>query len=100
KAAKADGFVARFLLHGNHGVDLFFVLSGFCLSYPTLAKLRTEGTASFEIARYAAHRLVRIVPPYWLAIAATLLFGLAISKMGYALPESFGKFTAADVLKQ
>ncbi|MGZ3506238.1 MAG: acyltransferase family protein [Vulcanimicrobiaceae bacterium] len=23
-----------------HGVDLFFVISGFCLAYPTLARLR------------------------------------------------------------
>jgi peptidoglycan/LPS O-acetylase OafA/YrhL len=57
------------LTDGAHGVDLFFVLSGFCLAYPTLRRLRASGTASFDIIRYAAHRLVRIVPPYYLAIA-------------------------------
>jgi peptidoglycan/LPS O-acetylase OafA/YrhL len=51
------------------GVNLFFVLSGFCLAYPTLRKLHDLGIADFDIARYAAHRLVRILPPYYSAIA-------------------------------
>ena len=53
----------------SFGVDLFFVISGFCLAYPTLRKLHDNGAADFDIARYAAHRLVRIVPPYYIAIA-------------------------------
>jgi peptidoglycan/LPS O-acetylase OafA/YrhL len=90
----------RFLDHGNHGVELFFVLSGFCLSYPTLAKLHREGQTSFDLVRYAAHRVVRIVPPYWLAIVATLIFGFIIARLGYALPVSFGHFTALNVVQQ
>ena len=100
KASDAHGLLARFVLHGNHGVELFFVLSGFCLSYPTLEKLRREKSTSFDLVRYAAHRLVRIVPPYWLAIVATLVFGFIIVRMGYTLPESFRPFTALDVVKQ
>jgi peptidoglycan/LPS O-acetylase OafA/YrhL len=58
----------RVLFQGHHGVEVFFVLSGFCLSYPTLAKIHETGSASFDIARYAAARIVRIVPPYYAAI--------------------------------
>jgi len=63
---------------GTHGVDLFFVISGFVLSYPTLAKLHSAGAATFDVAGFFARRVVRIVPPYWaalgvMAIAATLL---------------------------
>jgi peptidoglycan/LPS O-acetylase OafA/YrhL len=59
----------------SFGVMLFFVISGFCLSYPTLAKLQDHGAADFAVYRYAAHRVVRILPPYYIAIA--LLFGCA-----------------------
>jgi peptidoglycan/LPS O-acetylase OafA/YrhL len=51
------------------GVNLFFVISGFCLAYPTLRKLHDNGAADFDVSRYAAHRFVRILPPYYIAIA-------------------------------
>lgn len=66
-----------FLRQGAHGVDLFFVLSGFCLAYPSLKRRGTDG-ASFDIFRYAAHRIVRIVPPFWFAIAVLTVFSLAL----------------------
>ncbi|MFY9718427.1 MAG: acyltransferase [Candidatus Cybelea sp.] len=100
QAANTPGPLARFLSHGNHGVDLFFVLSGFCLSYPTLAKLRRDKQTSFGVARYAAHRVVRIVPPYWLAIVVTLLFSFVITRLGYPLPRSYGHFTTLSVAQQ
>jgi peptidoglycan/LPS O-acetylase OafA/YrhL len=53
-------------------VEIFFVLSGFCLSYPLLK----EPARPDDWARYARHRLRRIFPPYW---AAYLLFlGLSL----------------------
>ncbi len=67
------GPAAFYLRSMAHGVDLFFVLSGFCLSFPTLSKLAAKGEASFDLARFAAHRLLRILPPYWLAMLVTLL---------------------------
>lgn len=65
-----------FLRQGAHGVDLFFILSGFCLAYPSLKRRGPDGV-SFDVFRYAAHRLVRIVPPYWFAILALSAFWLA-----------------------
>ena len=55
---------------GVYGVDLFFVLSGFCLAFPFL-----RGRGEIDLARFASRRLVRIIPPYYAAIA---LFALAL----------------------
>lgn len=71
-------FPARNLaLEGAHGVDLFFVLSGFCLAFPTLAKLRRSGETRFDVVEFAAKRLVRIVPPFYIA-TALLVLGLIV----------------------
>lgn len=71
-------FPCRALLEGAHGVDLFFVLSGFCLAHPTLRKLREDGIAAFDAASYAAKRLARIVPPYYAAIVLFCIFSAAL----------------------
>ena len=63
---------------GAVGVELFFVISGFCLSFPTLAKLYERGAAELDLHRYAARRVVRIVPPYWIAIAVLFVAALFI----------------------
>jgi peptidoglycan/LPS O-acetylase OafA/YrhL len=49
------------------------VLSGFCLAYPTLMRLHSTGMPSFNITRFAVHRLVRILPPYYIATVALLV---------------------------
>jgi peptidoglycan/LPS O-acetylase OafA/YrhL len=71
-----EGLVNQILRQGCHGVELFFVISGFCLSYPLLAKLRERGVATFDIATFAARRLVRIAPPYYVALLS--LFVVAV----------------------
>lgn len=60
----------HFFAYGYGGVDLFFVLSGFCLAYPIVS--RPERPVNWK--QYFVHRVRRILPPYW---AALLLFGLA-----------------------
>jgi peptidoglycan/LPS O-acetylase OafA/YrhL len=79
---------------GRHGVDLFFVLSGFCLSYPTLLSLHTRGSASFDVIKYGAHRLVRIIPPYYAAIAFSAVI------VGLAIPHRVAPFSSTDILRQ
>jgi peptidoglycan/LPS O-acetylase OafA/YrhL len=69
-------FIARICQMGAHGVDLFFVLSGFCLAYPYLRRVRAHAVAEFSTAAFAAKRFVRIVPPYWLALGAVVILGL------------------------
>jgi peptidoglycan/LPS O-acetylase OafA/YrhL len=58
----------------SFGVELFFVISGFCLAYPTLLRIKSEGRAAFDVAAYAVRRIVRILPPYYVAIVVALLF--------------------------
>ena len=79
---------------GRHGVELFFVLSGFCLAHPTLAALYARGSANFDIVKYAARRLVRILPPYYAAIVACSL----ILFVGRINPSYH--VTAADISRQ
>ncbi len=71
----------RWLLHGNVGVDVFIVLSGFCLMLPvaTHPERRLEG----GVGRYIARRAQRILPPYF----AVVLLSLALIALVPALGE-------------
>jgi peptidoglycan/LPS O-acetylase OafA/YrhL len=63
---------------GVHGVDLFFVISGFCLAYPMLAALARDGEATFSVARFFSRRIVRILPPYYAVLCiCVVVLGLA-----------------------
>jgi exopolysaccharide production protein ExoZ len=56
------------------GVDIFFVISGFVMTYLTQGQFGASGASKAFLIR----RIIRIVPPYWLfttlMIAAVLLF--------------------------
>ncbi|WP_066719279.1 acyltransferase family protein [Sphingomonas pituitosa] len=75
RAAAAVGVVAFHQLQmrhwvfliGEHGVDLFFVISGFIMVALTDARHTTART-------FVLDRIARIVPPYWLATACAFLF--------------------------
>jgi peptidoglycan/LPS O-acetylase OafA/YrhL len=106
-AAKYDagigsGPLQHAFLEGAHGVDLFFVISGLCLSYPVLAALRDRGWASFDVPGYFARRVVRIVPPYYFAIAVVGTATLALAHWGIAMPHgvSGSNVTWFEVIKQ
>jgi peptidoglycan/LPS O-acetylase OafA/YrhL len=73
-------------LEGTHGVDLFFVLSGFCLAAPTLQRLQREGIARFDVIAFAAKRVLRIFPPYAAAVLIFALAGWYAIGHGVALP--------------
>jgi len=72
-AAGQGRLFVMILSQGAHGVDLFFVISGFCLSYPTLAAHRKACDVRFQLDRFFAKRLVRIVPPYYAALLSCIL---------------------------
>jgi peptidoglycan/LPS O-acetylase OafA/YrhL len=69
--------------YGTRGVDLFFVISGFCLALPTLRRIRAGGSFAFDRRHYARGRIARIVPPYYAALA---LF-VALSFTSFGLPS-------------
>jgi len=60
------------LINGEVGVALFFVLSGFLLSRPFVA-YRTGNGPRPSLRHYAWHRLVRIVPAYYLCLLLLVL---------------------------
>ena len=67
----------KFLLDlGGHGVTLFFVLSGFVLTWRYDAAggspvIGNRIVAGLDIRRFVAARFARIAPLYWLALALT-----------------------------
>jgi peptidoglycan/LPS O-acetylase OafA/YrhL len=70
--AAAQGVLARLLGvvfgAGHYAVDVFIVLSGFCLMLPLLRKERFG-----DVGTFALRRSVRIVLPYYGAMALSLL---------------------------
>lgn len=61
----------------NIGVPVFFVISG-ALLYLPFAVARREGRAAPSLRDYAARRIARIVPAYWVALPlVALLLGLS-----------------------
>jgi peptidoglycan/LPS O-acetylase OafA/YrhL len=71
------------LEYGTRGVDLFFVISGFCLSLPTLRSMQAGNPFRFDRWRFARGRVARIVPPYYVAL---VLFGV-LSLTAFGLPS-------------
>lgn len=57
---------------GFLGVELFFFISGFCLFYP-YARQAVEGAGAPKLGTYVYRRAIKILPSYWLAIAAVIL---------------------------
>lgn len=64
----------HFFGYGYGGVDVFFVLSGFCLAYPIMS--RPERPVDWK--QYAINRVRRIIPPYWAALFMFGVFALLI----------------------
>lgn len=56
------------LKYGDHGVDLFFVISGFIIAYVTLRRGTLEAELSF--IEFCKRRAFRILPLMWLATGA------------------------------
>lgn len=64
-----DALALTLVHHGPAGVDLFMVLSGFCLFWP----LALSPNQPWKWQEYAARRARRILPAYYAAIAYAIL---------------------------
>lgn len=81
-----QGWTYHALAEGAHGVDLFFVISGFCLAYPILRRRFDTGAVKFDVLRFYCRRIIRIVPAYWVAFLALLAVSLIVVARGIELP--------------
>ena len=87
-AALPEGIVSHLLSHGGHGVDLFFVISGFIIFYATHGSRLTP-------ADFLRRRVERIVPLYFVVI-------FIVAALALAIPELFGEpgwYTPRHILK-
>jgi len=65
------GLAGHLLARGDFGVSIFFALSGFLLHRGLAHHL--EHTGRLDALGYAARRFARVVPAYWLALAAVVV---------------------------
>lgn len=61
--------LAYVLMLGHSGVNLFLVLTGFCLFWP----FATKPDRKFDLQNFAMRRSWRILPPYYGALALSVL---------------------------
>jgi exopolysaccharide production protein ExoZ len=83
-----EGAISFFLSHGGHGVDLFFVISGFIISYATRRAASTP-------AEFLRRRVERIAPLYFLVTFAVVILAVTF-------PDTFGTegwYTPRHILK-
>ncbi|MDP4090883.1 MAG: acyltransferase, partial [Bacillota bacterium] len=85
-----------FFLMGNAGVSIFFVLSGFLLSYP-FWKRYVENDDFPSMKQYTVRRAARIIPGYYIAILVSILViwlgHIPVERLGTRLLAGF-TFTA------
>lgn len=78
----SNSLLGRVALSTEHGFDALLVLSGLLLAYPVLDVLRREGSAELNVAAFAFGRALRILPAYYLVLAATALIPVAAATYG------------------
>ncbi len=77
----------EFFEFGAHGVDLFIVISGFCLALPQIRSSRLEAV---PLRRFAIRRATRLLPPYWVAVGVAGFFAMSPSFYGHVVAQRAG----------
>jgi peptidoglycan/LPS O-acetylase OafA/YrhL len=73
EGSKALGYFGSLIGTGWVGVPIFFVLSGFLLSLPFFTR-RQANPEFWYVPGYATRRILKIIPPFYLATVALALF--------------------------
>jgi peptidoglycan/LPS O-acetylase OafA/YrhL len=69
----APEWLGAFVAHGWLGVYLFFVISGYCIAERAAREQARQGSA----LDFMRDRLLRIYPPYWVAVGLSLGINVA-----------------------
>ena len=72
-------WLCNLALTGFHGVELFFVISGFILALPFAAH-HLNGAPAVSLRKYYLRRLTRLEPPYFVSIFLMLALGALAHK--------------------
>jgi peptidoglycan/LPS O-acetylase OafA/YrhL len=73
----APDSLCRAALVGFHGVELFFVISGFILALPFAAH-HLSGAPAVSLRKYYLRRVTRLEPPYFVTIFLLVALGIWI----------------------
>jgi peptidoglycan/LPS O-acetylase OafA/YrhL len=84
------------LLYGHLAVVFFLVLSGFSLALSSAGK----GWQLGGVARFARRRAWRIVPPYWAALAFSLVMAWAVMPQPHSGPPTGRSIVVYGLLLQ
>lgn len=85
RAVEQQNWIVHILSHGNYGVQIFFVISGFILSLP-FARERISCYPNKGLKSYYVRRISRLVPPYFINLAIIyflmfVIYGTAIEML-------------------
>jgi len=70
----------RFVRPGYLGVDIFFVISAFCLTYPYVVARQSRARPP-GVREFALRRALKILPSYALALGATFWIAIAAGQV-------------------
>lgn len=70
--------IQSFMLMGNIGVSIFFVLSGYLLAFPFWKQYLNDGDYP-SIKQYAIRRAARIMPGYYIAFVVCMILVLSLN---------------------
>jgi len=93
---RQDGSICEYLWtvlsHGYLGVQIFFVISGYCIT----AVCRSTSPGKRSVLEFLRRRVRRIYPPYWASIVLVVLLGMATVLLMGRTWQSVFPLTAAD----
>lgn len=75
------GALQRVILHGEIGVVIFIVLSGYCLMLPVARS--GDGQLRGNITGFFRRRALRILPAYYVVLLASILLIFGLSRLGH-----------------
>ncbi len=87
-------FFSRTMNLGHHGVELFFVISGFCIHLAWVRNFSATGETRVRFFDFWKRRLYRLYPPYFVALCISLAIIFVVMIMGkhVALTDAYPSF--------